>query len=452
MCSANRRRGVIYALVIVALAVLFAAIGAAVDVGKLTLTKSRLQTYCDMAALAAATTVADSEDSQTWDTAATYYSDNIAPDSDEVAPQLVEYLSAPDIPCDPSGAEYTVGSDTVQVRHPYRDDTTDQAGYDFGYLVAVSARRTVRLPFLGVLGIGPVDVTARAVALAEPGGGGAIAIFAHRTDPDPYGFKWTGSGGLIVGNAHSNSKVKFTGSRHHCTGWIEYRYAKQIFGSNHQVDGGFREGDIEDYPISFDPPPVSDFQFDFYINGDYHVTGSNHVIAPGTYYVAGDVHIDGSDHAGGPITFVAEGRIHISGSGHQFSADCNDVLFYSLWDRTTPAIDISGHDYDFEGQMIAVYGKVQISGSDHSFRADDEEVLIYSGYNGAWAIDMSGSGGQFEGVCFAPNGAIQYSGSGHHIFRGALIADKILVTGSDFTVEGTVSAGPSGPVHARLVE
>jgi hypothetical protein len=234
----------------------------------------------------------------------------------------------------------------------------------------------------------------RAVALAETGGG-QIAVFAYRTSGS-YGFKWTGSGGEIQGNVHSNHKVWFTGSNHHCTGWIEYRNGLDISGSGHQVDGGYRVGEVLPYPVNFTP---ADFQpYDYTINGDFKPNGR---FPAGVYYVTGNVHLTSNDTPDGPVTFVAEGKISASISGSSFKAARRNVLFFTLTGAET------------------------------------------------WDLDVSGSNTNLEGICYAPNGDIQFSGSGHTIYKGCLIGQSVLVTGSDFTAYGT--GGGSGKTQCRLV-
>lgn len=381
------------------MAVLLTCFGAVLDVGRLAVVKARMQARCDLAALAGAGQEQGTTNADIWDAAAGLYCANVTGGEGGLEAQFQAHVDQPGVDGSPDGATYHVGDETVTVIHPYRDAYTDDHGWDPSSLTCVKARQEVEMLFLRVVGVGPVHVVARAVARGVPGGG-QLAIFAHRTDEDPYGFKWTGSGGEIQGNAQSNSRVWFTGSAHYCTGWVEYRYRTTISGSGHQVDGGYIEGEIEDYPVNFTP---ADFEpYDYIVDGKFKITGSDHTIPAGVYYVKGDVDISGSNnHASGPVTFVAEGKISVSGSGMELTAARNDTLFYTLTGDNT------------------------------------------------WDLDISGSGGRFTGLCFAPNGSIQYSGSGHNIYEGCLIGDKILVTGSDFVVHGT--GGGPGKMEVSLV-
>ncbi len=358
--------------------------------------KSRLQAAADLASLAAAAICANADDDAVWLSAARHFRDAFWAGSPS-APQLEagDYINDPDAPTQPNGRIFQIGPLQIAVRHPYADDYTNSKSLPPAQLVCVVARRPIDLPLAAIFGIGRVPVRCRAVAYSRKGSG-RLAIFAKRQS-SLWSFKWTGSGGLIIGNVHANGTIKFTGSDHHCTGWMEYVGSTDITGSGHVVEGGFIESPVKEYPINITPEDLQ--PYDYVIDGDLELD-SGDVLAPGVYYVKGDFDVSGSGVVAENVTIIAEGSIDVTGSDHTFTAARRDVLFYSLDD--------------------ALY-----------------------------AIDVAGSGGHWIGLCFAPYGGVAYTGSDQAFLEGCLIGRKVLVTGSDFRIKGT---GPGGEeIDVQLV-
>ena len=380
------RRGIItvwVALVLVALCMLAAM---AVDAGQVAVIRARLQAAADAGALAAALA-----GENIYQVAAEYCRDNLMPSTDaEITLQS----------SDGDTYTYTVGPYTIVVTSPYSDCWTEERGYDPSELVYVSVTRQVQ-PFFGSLGgRGPVSVSATSLARRLVSGTALPAIFAGETDPDEYGFWWTGSGGVVQGDVTSNSRVKLTGSGHTVHGTVYYVSRKQVTGSGHQIDGGFvKMSSTQDWPVELEPSDLE--PYDYYISGDYKVSGSGVTIPPGVYYVTGDVKISGSGITAEGVTFIAEGKIHVSGSGHTFTPAREQVLFFAISNKT-------------------------------------------------WTIDISGSGGTWEGLCYAPNGSITFTGSGHFVQEGSLVAREVKITGSGFEIYPT-TGGSSSHVSAKLI-
>ncbi|MCD6351992.1 MAG: Tad domain-containing protein [Armatimonadetes bacterium] len=413
----QRRRGTVLALFALGLAALVICLGATIDVGRMSLARSRLQTSCDFAALAGGAYAHDQDQHKAWDEAAAVYAANVSKgnvDSD-ITPELIEYVDTADIPGSPDGACYRIGPDVVTILHPYRDAYTDDHGWEPLSLVCVKARRNIRLPFMSAVGLSESKVVARAVAYL--GGGTLPAIFARYEDDDEWGLKWSGSGGEVDGDVHSNTKVWFTGSNHHITGLTEYRHRFRETGSGHQFDGGVVEGSIEEYPLDKTWDDLAPDSYD-YVYDDYHVLAGS-VVPPGTYHILGDLRMSGSSIVADNCLFMVEGDVHISGSG-----------------------------YSMEHTTIVARGEIDFSGSGFRFSSWDEQIAFMSLSDDDRAIDYSGSDQTIHGALFAPNGGIEFSGSGQCIQDGSLIAQYIDISGSGFTINGT--AGGSAQ-HVKLV-
>ncbi|MBC7287629.1 MAG: hypothetical protein H5T86_06200 [Armatimonadetes bacterium] len=383
---APSRRGLVAVWAAVGLIALCLLAAMAVDTGQVMLTKSRLQTASDAAALAAAL---DRDDPYT--AAAQYCRDNLLPGS-TAEPQLESV----------SGNTYTyaLGDYRISVTTPYQDSETQEAGYDAHQLVYVAVSKTVQ-PFFGTLGgRGEMQVSAASVALRQIEAVALPAIFAHEMDWDDYGFTWTGSGGVIVGDIIANSRAKISGSNHVVHGAVFYGSTLQITGSGHQVDEGYEKLPAPaDWPIQTTVESLG--PIDYYIEGDLKFSGSSYTIPPGVYYVTGDVSISGSSINASGVTIIAGGKIKVSGSSAYFEPARNGVLFYALgWD--------------------------------------------------VWTIDISGSGGTWSGICYAPNGSITFTGSGHFIHEGCLIAETVKIAGSDFELRAT-GEGTSVRITSKLV-
>ncbi len=66
---------------------------------------------------------------------------------------------------------------------------------------------------------------------------------------------------------------------------------------------------------------------------------------------------------------------------------------------------------------------------------------------------MSGSGGNWEGYIFAPNGRAKIQGSSNLSISGSIVADRVTVSGSDFSLNASdLLAGIAAPPSYRLVE
>lgn len=377
------RRGVVFALLAVSLVALLAAVGAALDVGRLVMTRQQMQIACDLAATAGVSAL-DLPDEEVWGIAARYYAANVYGTGPQApAPQLRRLLTDANFPGQNTGAEYAIGDDIVSVRHPFRDEATDRDRLAPDKIVHVHATRVVALPVAAVVGVREATVVAQGAAVQRDVESYAF-LFANASASQVVGVDISSNGITIVGDIHSNSRVDITGSNQHISGWVEYRHGYRVMGTGHTFEKGFRLGNLLDLPLGLTP---SDFEpYDYIVQKDLKF---NKQIPPGVYYVKGNLHISGDDVPLGPVTFVVNGQIKVAGSGHSMVAARHNVLFYSLAANKT-------------------------------------------------AIDFSAEGGQWEGYIFAPNGGISFSARGMACYRGGIVGDTVTLTANDFYGEGTL--------------
>jgi hypothetical protein len=398
--SSSNSPGVLAVVLALTLLVLIVCVGASVEVGRLASQRSRMQNACDMSSLAAALAAYTAADPETWQVAARYYSDNLTSGSAGLPVRLERTDTVQGTPDAPNAAVYSVGDTTLEIRHPFRDSYTDAQGWDPARLVAMEATRTVPDPLFGGATVNRSVARARSVALLEIGGQGNMAIFAYRNrGSEEQVLTWTGSGGTVDGWVHSNNSVGLSGPGHHCTKWVEYVGRRSVADGAGGIERGFRVSHVQAYPLGLSVADLG--QPDHEIAGDFRVSGTNQRVPPGYYRVHGQVDISGRGHTVAGVTFVADGPIVVAVSDSLFSADRENILFWTL-DATRPV-----------------------------------------------SLDIAGSGGSFIGLALAPSGNIRYSGSQRNTLQGALIGDTVTLTGTDFVIYGRGQGW--GSVHARLV-
>jgi hypothetical protein len=269
--------------------------------------------------------------------------------------------------------------------------------------VRVTVTQTVSTFFAGMIGLRTSNISASATAQLEQtsSGCGKYAIWGQsQSCLQGVDWDWTGSGGVVHGDTHSNAGVKIAGSHHTITGKCEYVTTYQQTGSGHSI-APVQVQAVADYPVTFN---IADYRQGgraalaaaavgkYYVhNGNWSVSGSDETIPEGLHYVTGNASISGSGHYG-HITVVAEGQADMSGSGCTYEQYIDGLLIFSNYERT---------------------GNPKCTSA---------------------VSNVSGSGGMFRGIVYAPKGLISYSGSGQHVMKGGLIGWVVDVSGSDFSV------------------
>jgi hypothetical protein len=245
--------------------------------------------------------------------------------------------------------------------------------------VTVTVRGILHFTFGRVLGFTTRDIERSATALRTTEGEGGGVFFAIDPDPGSLGIDLSGSRATVKGVAHSNSRVDITGSKHRFTGFVEWVSRFRVTGSGTVLEQGDARTAILPPPVTF---TVDQFRpFDYEINGDYNVPGSQ-TIPPGVYRVHGGVHVSGSSAVMDGVTFIADDQIQFSGSNHRYTAARLGVFAYSLSNDKNGAIHVSGSGPNCVGALYAPDGNVDFSGSDQSY--------IRTSVIG-WTIDVSGS-------------------------------------------------------------
>ncbi len=221
----------------------------------------------------------------------------------------------------------------------------------------------------------------------------------------------SGSVNFFGGAVHSNSKIKINGSDNDFDGEVTFQCVIDISGSNNEFDPGWQDIDaIIDPPLDL---TYDDFSCDVEVNGDLDLNGddsywndpgSKTSLKTGTYCATGKIQLSGSDVTG-EVTLVARGELQVSGSDFTLSPDPNDP----------------------------------------------NGVLLFSYANSSSAMDISGSGGDWEGIIHAPRGTAKMQGSDNLTVTGSIIAKKVKVSGSDFTMQASLNSG-GGADYIYLVK
>ncbi|HUF53309.1 MAG TPA: pilus assembly protein TadG-related protein [Dehalococcoidia bacterium] len=267
-------------------------------------------------------------------------------------------------------------------------------------------------PIFGVLGI---DIGARAVARVQgaPPSTGLPALFAISDDcGDPAVLEIPGSNNVVVGAVHSNGDLKLNGSNNDFEGGgFTYNCDFDHSGSDNTFDPAPDQTRV-------DPPPV------FYEYDDFPCT-------------------------------------------HEFDDDIDLQDYDYLWVNDDPdggvlrddQVICSSSDLQLSGQGISgrvtlVAGdELKVSGSDFNLTGYWNGVLFYSSASHDSAIDISGSGGDWTGIIHAPHGKVKFQGSSNLSVTGSIIADSMVLSGSDWSISAdSSSSSPPQPPLIYLVE
>ncbi len=324
VAAADDQRGQVVVLLVMSIVLILGACALVVDVGTWYVTKQRVQTAADQAALAGASALPQSPDAA-------------------ASMALVQ------------GRKNYNGA-TFQVDTPYNGDPNQ---------VRVSARVNAGLFFAGLLGIGHVQIGARSTAKAHPGSGSS-AIYAGDT-------ACGASTGLLVrvnnitetGIIHSNGSVDIQWPGVH--GPISYG------GPNNcpPIGGNSGGGSID--PTTWvwpEPFQTSDFACT-YTAPSFNLSGA---IPPGVYCATGAGATVGGDAtatirvntgASGNVTLIGW-KVTISDHNISLAPNSKGVLAFATGNITSPgtgAIDINGNNMTVSGTMFAPNGRVNLNGN-----------------------------------------------------------------------------------------
>jgi hypothetical protein len=250
-----------------------------------------------------------------------------------------------------------------------------------------------------ILGLTNTTITRSATALRQFGGNGSGVIFAIDNVKADTGINFSGTEIRVDGLMHSNTGVDITGNKHWFTDRVEWVNRFRVQGSDTVFDIGDFQSQVEQPPLVLTPEMFG--TPNFVINGDYNVSSSQ-TVPPGTYRVKGSVHISGSNSRMVGVTFIADGEIQMSGSNHLYQPARLGVFAYSL--SSSP-----------------------------------------------YALQISGAGPNCFGTCYAPKGRLTFSSSDFIITNSSLVAWKIEMSGTRYTIRPTPEIG-GGKTLARLIK
>ena len=94
-------------------------------------------------------------------------------------------------------------------------------------------------------------------------------------------------------------------------------------------------------------------------------------------------------------------------------------------------MDLSGNNFNLTGYWM------------HPI--DQIPILLWATGDSQSAIVASGGGGSWDGTMYAPNGKVTLAGSDGLAVGGTLVADEIVVSGSDITILGNITGDAALP-------
>jgi hypothetical protein len=321
--SNERARGQVIALLVLSILGLLGMAALVIDVGTWYVTKQRLQTAADQAALAAASAL---------------------PGSPDAAASLAI-----------SQAHKNLSGATLQVTTSYNGDPNQ---------VRIQARTAAPLFFAGLLGIGSVQVGARSTAKANPGSG-ASAIFSNDTNcSQGHELLIRVNGITETGTVHANGTVDIQ--------WAGAHGAITYGGPNNCAPLGGTGGGTMDPSTWLWPEPhqVSDFPCTYTANS-FNLSGA---IPPGVYCATGGGGSPGANSsatitvntgATGNVTLIAW-KVSISDHNITLNPFSQNVLAYGTGTITAPgsgAVDVNGNNMTINGTLFAPNGRVIINGN-----------------------------------------------------------------------------------------
>ncbi len=303
-----------------------------------------------------------------------------------------------------NGVDLTDPEYTFVATTPYQGDPD---------LIEVQVSRQKGFIFGRVLGLDFVSVPARAVAKATvvPSTSGTYAILAlNTTCQSADQILISGSSGVFTGAVHSNSDLQVSGSDNTLNGAVAYGCDVSVGGQNNTFASSPAKAQIVSLAQNY---TYSDFPCTFTFTSSANLQSHNEVWV----------------------------------GNNPSSKQLKDGVYCSTQD-----IQLSGQGITGNVTLVAA-DEVKISGSDFNLTPYYEDILAFSAASDGSAIDMSGSGGSWSGIILAPDGAVKLQGSGNLSVSGSIVADRVIISGSNFSITsggGGVATNSSGPI--RLTE
>jgi Flp pilus assembly protein TadG len=304
-------------------------------------------------------------------------------------------------------------------------------------VVIDSGVRTVFAPVLDLIVGGShasTNVDAGAVAYGgyEETGGGEFAILALEGCPSlQKTLDFSGSTIDVIGRVHSNSDLYISGSTNDFVGQTSYVCPLSGYPRFHNGGSG----------NTFTPTPGSaPAELD-------PVAKARSYFTPCTYTASSsgmwDLSSNGSWWVGGTkVSKTLRPGIYCSGTGSSDGIKLSDSDIRVLTDIATGADGVT---------FVASYS-IEVSGSNFQLKPFKDNILFASYGTSDVAVKVAGSGGTWEGIIYAPNGTAEISGSSNLALQGGIIAKRVKLNGSGFSIDGSASEGGPGEQVIALTE
>jgi hypothetical protein len=199
----------------------------------------------------------------------------------------------------------------------------------------------------------------------------------------------------VVGDVHSNSSLKITGSQNDVDGSVTYRCDVHLGGKDNVFTTGPQQvAEPQPWPVWF---TASDFIC------TYTVAGSFDINKAGPWWVGG--------------------------------TSASKQLNPGVYCGATITLSVS----NVTGTVTFVAGSIQISGAGQQLAAYQHGVLLFATGMGNNGIMISGSGGQWSGVLFAPESEIDLSGANQKVVGGSVVGFTVKLTGSNWLIDSSIA-------------
>jgi hypothetical protein len=274
-----------------------------------------------------------------------------------------------------------------------------------------------------------MDVGARAVADSSraAGSGGDFAVFALESCPSTQKtVDISGSTIDFIGRVHSNSDIYIAGSSNDFIGGTTHTCPSTSFqngGGGNTFGPAPTKAPLAPAP---EPDPVALARSDFTCTFTAPGSGMWDLSSNGIWWVGGSK----SSKTLKPGTYCSR-----SGSSDGIKLGDSDIVVEGQGGVT------------FVGQAY-----IEISGSNFRLRPHEREVLFVSYGTSDVAIKLSGSGGTWEGIVYAPRGTAEVSGSSNLGISGGIVATRVKLNGSSYSINGTAGQGAPGEQTIALKE
>jgi Putative Flp pilus-assembly TadE/G-like len=316
----HHERGQTLVLIVLLLTALLGMVGLAVDVGVWYVTRQKAQAAADFAALAAASDLPRSPGSASPDAVA------------QAGRNLTGAVVTTTTPYDGSASRVLV-----------RVQTTAPSG------------------FLQVLGFGPIQVSASAVAEADVDAQ-PYAVFAYDAvcGGGSTGFFADGNNTLIEGAVHSNGALGVNGNNNvfdATSSGGPRGCAAMVNGSNNRFAGAaapVTDSTLEPWPLDYSTATLPCT----YTASSFLFNTNNATLPSGVYCATGGITLNGN-YLTGNVTFIAQ-SVMLNGNNYTLTPYAQNLLIYQ---KGTGQFTLNGNSYAITGTIFVPSGTLVVNGN-----------------------------------------------------------------------------------------